>query len=72
MRAHPDIRPTRWAALTALLTTSVLLTACGSGGSGGSDGGSGPARSGGTLTFAVGSDAGCVDPQQVEIGRAHV
>lgn len=65
MRAHPDIRPTRWAALTALLTTSVLLTACGSGGSGGSDGGSGPARSGGTLTFAVGSDAGCVDPQQV-------
>ncbi|MFF5306635.1 ABC transporter substrate-binding protein [Streptomyces sp. NPDC013161] len=65
MRAHPDIRPTRWAALTALLTTSVLLTACGSGGSGGSDGGSGPARSGGTLTFAVGSDAGCADPQQV-------
>ncbi|WP_405854599.1 ABC transporter substrate-binding protein [Streptomyces sp. NBC_01515] len=65
MRAHPDIRPTRWATLTALLTTSVLLTACGSGGSGGSDGGSGPAKSGGTLTFAVGSDAGCVDPQQV-------
>ncbi|WP_405988119.1 ABC transporter substrate-binding protein [Streptomyces sp. NBC_00986] len=65
MRAHPDIRPTRWTALTALLTTSVLLTACGSGGSDGSDSGSGPARSGGTLTFAVGSDAGCVDPQQV-------
>ena len=66
MRAHPDIRPTRWAALAALLTTSVLLTACGSGG-GGSDsgGGSGPAKSGGTLTFAVSSDAGCVDPQQV-------
>lgn len=64
MRAHPDIRPTRWAALAALLTTSVLLTACGSGDSG-SDGGSGPAKSGGTLTFAVGSDAGCVDPQQV-------
>jgi peptide/nickel transport system substrate-binding protein len=62
--AHPDIRPTRWAALAALLTTSVLLTACGSGG-GGSDSGSGPAQSGGTLTFAVGSDAGCVDPQQV-------
>jgi len=65
VRAHPDIRPTRWAALTALLTTSVLLTACGSGSSGGSAGGSGPAKSGGTLTFAVGSDAGCVDPQQV-------
>ncbi|WP_406131185.1 ABC transporter substrate-binding protein [Streptomyces sp. NBC_00989] len=65
MRAHPDIRPTRWAALAALLTTSVLLTACGSGSSGGSGSGSGPAKSGGTLTFAVGSDAGCVDPQQV-------
>ncbi|WP_019071730.1 ABC transporter substrate-binding protein [Streptomyces hokutonensis] len=64
MRAHPDIRPTRWTALAALLTTSVLLTACGSGG-GGSDSGGGQARSGGTLTFAVGSDAGCVDPQQV-------
>ncbi|WP_329241820.1 ABC transporter substrate-binding protein [Streptomyces sp. NBC_01478] len=64
MRAHPDIRSTRWAALAALLTTSVLLTACGSGG-GGTDSGSGPAKSGGTLTFAVGSDAGCVDPQQV-------
>ncbi|MDH6214497.1 ABC transporter substrate-binding protein [Streptomyces pseudovenezuelae] len=64
MTAHPDIRPTRWAALAALLTTSVLLTACGSG-AGGSDGGSGRAASGGTLTFAVGSDAGCVDPQQV-------
>ena len=60
MRAHPDIRPNRSAALAALLTTSVLLTACGSGSSGG-----GPAKSGGTLTFAVGSDAGCVDPQQV-------
>lgn len=64
MRAHPDIRPTRWTALAALLTTSVLLTACGSGG-GGSDSGGGKAQSGGTLTFAVGSDAGCVDPQQV-------
>ncbi|WP_329352731.1 ABC transporter substrate-binding protein [Streptomyces sp. NBC_01261] len=64
MRAHPDIRPARWTALTALLTTSILLTACGSGG-GGSDSGSGQAKSGGTLTFAVGSDSGCVDPQQV-------
>jgi peptide/nickel transport system substrate-binding protein len=64
VRAHPDIRPARWAALAALLTTSVLLAACGSSDSG-SDSGSGPAKSGGTLTFAVGSDAGCVDPQQV-------
>ncbi|MFK0150666.1 ABC transporter substrate-binding protein [Streptomyces sp. NPDC090493] len=64
MTALPDFRPSRWAPLAALLTTSVLLTACGSGDDG-SGGGSGRARSGGTLTFAVGSDAGCVDPQQV-------
>ncbi|WP_329297461.1 ABC transporter substrate-binding protein [Streptomyces sp. NBC_00659] len=64
MRALPDFRSPRWAALTALLTTSVLLTACGSG-TGGSGAGDGKPRSGGTLTFAVGSDAGCVDPQQV-------
>jgi peptide/nickel transport system substrate-binding protein len=62
--ALPDFRPSRWAPLAALLTTSVLLTACGSGDDG-SGGGSGQAKSGGTLTFAVGSDAGCVDPQQV-------
>ena len=65
MTALPDSRPTRWAALAALVTTSVLLSACSSSGSGSSGSGSGPARSGGTLTFAVGSDAGCVDPQQV-------
>ncbi|MER6537741.1 ABC transporter substrate-binding protein [Streptomyces sp900105755] len=64
MTALPDFRPSRWAPLAALLTTSVLLTACGSGDDG-SGGGSGRAKSGGTLTFAVGSDAGCVDPQQV-------
>ncbi|MFF7468745.1 ABC transporter substrate-binding protein [Streptomyces sp. NPDC008092] len=64
MTALPDFRPSRWAPLAALLTTSVLLTACGSGDDG-SGAGSGRARSGGTLTFAVGSDAGCVDPQQV-------
>jgi len=62
--ALPDVRTSRWAALTALVTTSVLLTACGSGG-GDSGSGSGQPKSGGTLTFAVGSDAGCVDPQQV-------
>ncbi|QFZ72090.1 ABC transporter substrate-binding protein [Streptomyces fagopyri] len=64
MTALPDFRTPRWATLSALLTTSVLLTACGSSGEG-SDSGSGRAKSGGTLTFAVGSDAGCVDPQQV-------
>ncbi|WP_425443536.1 ABC transporter substrate-binding protein [Streptomyces monashensis] len=46
------------------MTTSVLLAACGSGG-GDAGSGTGQPRSGGTLTFAVGSDAGCVDPQQV-------
>ncbi|MFJ4849608.1 MULTISPECIES: ABC transporter substrate-binding protein [unclassified Streptomyces] len=46
------------------MTTGVLLTACGSG-TGGSGAGTGRPSSGGTLTFAVGSDAGCVDPQQV-------
>lgn len=64
MTALSDVRTSRWAALTALVTTSVLLTACGSGG-GDSGSGSGQPKSGGTLTFAVGSDAGCVDPQQV-------
>ncbi|MGW1801464.1 ABC transporter substrate-binding protein [Streptomyces sp. NPDC001984] len=64
MTAFSDVRTSRWAALTALVTTSVLLTACGSGG-GDSGSGSGQPESGGTLTFAVGSDAGCVDPQQV-------
>ncbi|MER5402793.1 ABC transporter substrate-binding protein [Streptomyces sp. NPDC002599] len=64
MRALPDFRSPRWAALTALLTTTVLLAACGSG-TDGSGAGNGKPRSGGTLTFAVGSDAGCVDPQQV-------
>lgn len=63
MTALPDFRLSRWAPLAALLTTSVLLTACGSGGDD-SGSGSGQAKSGGTLTFAVGSDAGCVDPQQ--------
>ncbi|MFJ3899851.1 ABC transporter substrate-binding protein [Streptomyces sp. NPDC090083] len=64
MTALSDVRTSQWAALTALLTTSVLLTACGSGG-GDSEGASGQPKSGGTLTFAVGSDSGCVDPQQV-------
>ncbi|MGW6483613.1 ABC transporter substrate-binding protein [Streptomyces sp. NPDC055059] len=70
MTALPDFRhsrpafsTSRWAPLAALLTTSVLLTACGSSGDG-SGSGSGQPKSGGTLTFAVSSDAGCVDPQQ--------
>ncbi|MFG2472352.1 ABC transporter substrate-binding protein [Streptomyces canus] len=64
MRAIPHFRSSRWASLTALATTGVLLTACGSSGDG-SGAGSGQPKSGGTLTFAVGSDSGCVDPQQV-------
>nr|WP_239134866.1 ABC transporter substrate-binding protein [Streptomyces sp. SID12488] len=51
--------------MTALLSTSVLLTACSSGSGSSSSNDSGRATSGGTLTFAVGSDSGCVDPQQV-------
>ncbi|MFC0042320.1 ABC transporter substrate-binding protein [Actinomadura rayongensis] len=42
--------------------STLLLSACGSGDG---DAGTGSPSSGGTLTFAVGSDAGCVDPQQV-------
>jgi peptide/nickel transport system substrate-binding protein len=51
--------------LPALLAAaSLALAACGgSAAATGSD--AGPPRSGGTLRFAVGSDAGCVDPQQV-------
>lgn len=64
MTALPASTSPRWAALAALLTTSVLLTACGSGTDGSGTGSTTP-KSGGTLTFAVGSDAGCVDPQQV-------
>ncbi|WP_432020492.1 ABC transporter substrate-binding protein [Streptomyces sp. 1222.5] len=64
MTVLSQVRTSRWAALTALVTTSVLLTACGSDGDD-SGSGTGQPKSGGTLTFAVGSDAGCVDPQQV-------
>ncbi|MEV7342133.1 ABC transporter substrate-binding protein [Streptomyces sp. NPDC093544] len=65
MISRPDSRPTRWAALAALVTSSLLLSACTSSSSDSSTSDSGPAKSGGTLTFAVGSDVGCVDPQQV-------
>lgn len=48
------------------LSTLLALTACGGAGaqSPAADGGGDPV-SGGTLRFAVGSDAGCIDPQQV-------
>jgi peptide/nickel transport system substrate-binding protein len=50
---------------TTLSVAVLVLTACGTD-SGGSDAaGGGEPQSGGTLTFAVSSDAGCVDPQQV-------
>ncbi|EXG82228.1 ABC transporter substrate-binding protein [Cryptosporangium arvum] len=45
------------------VTAALALAACG--GSPGGSGSSGTPQSGGTLTFAVGSDQGCVDPQQV-------
>lgn len=55
----------RWSpgvAAVALATAALALSACGSSGDTGTTGGP---RPGGTLTFAVGSDAGCLDPQQV-------
>jgi peptide/nickel transport system substrate-binding protein len=62
---HPDSRPARWAALAALVTSGLLLSACSSSSDAGSSNGNTQPKSGGTLTFAVGSDAGCADPQQV-------
>ena len=61
------------AAAATLATAALLLSACSGSSSGsGSTNAAGSdqadvanAKSGGTLTFAVGSDAGCVDPQQV-------
>jgi peptide/nickel transport system substrate-binding protein len=51
-------------ALAALAAAAaVTLSACGEGSA--TSTASGPPHSGGTLTFAVGSDAGCMDPQQV-------
>src|SRR3954451_17784871 len=52
----------------AALAAALLLTACGGGGGDTATGGAadpGAPQPGGTLRFAVGSDAGCVDPQQV-------
>ncbi|MFC6083586.1 ABC transporter substrate-binding protein [Sphaerisporangium aureirubrum] len=68
MHQNPQSTVVRRRLVTTLAVTgSILLTAaCGPGGVGtaGSSGGSTP-KAGGTLTFAVGSYAGCVDPQQV-------
>lgn len=72
---RPTPRPGRWATAalpSAALATTLLLAGCGqSSGTAGAapgTGGTGPDGSpvpGGTLTVAVASDAGCVDPQQV-------
>uniref|UniRef100_UPI000594F408 ABC transporter substrate-binding protein n=1 Tax=Nocardia higoensis TaxID=228599 RepID=UPI000594F408 len=52
-------------ALALAGVVTLFTTACGAGGGPGGSGDAGPPKSGGTLTFAVGSDAGCIDPQQV-------
>ncbi|MEV1023672.1 ABC transporter substrate-binding protein [Streptomyces sp. NPDC050264] len=63
-RARPRV-PRTTVALTALTATTVLA-----GCSGGTQaaGGDGPPRTGGTLTYAVGSDLACADPQQAGNG----
>ncbi|WP_029432012.1 ABC transporter substrate-binding protein [Blastococcus sp. URHD0036] len=59
-------RSARRAAPVLITAAALLLTACGSDDGGGSAAAAaGEPQSGGTLTFAVSSDAGCVDPQQV-------
>ncbi|MEB8337521.1 ABC transporter substrate-binding protein [Streptomyces endophyticus] len=59
-------RPARMFWLPALtLTTLFSVGACGGAASGGQKDDAGPPRSGGNLAFAVGTDAGCLDPQQV-------
>ncbi|MFD1517226.1 ABC transporter substrate-binding protein [Pseudonocardia yunnanensis] len=66
MRSLPV--PFRWRLPAAVLGTVVVLglAACGSGGTSAQPGAdAGPPQPGGTLTFAVSSDQGCLDPQQV-------
>src|SRR5690625_1480147 len=46
-------------------TALLALTACGGDGSADATGADAKPVNGGTLKFAVGSDAGCIDPQQV-------
>ncbi|MCD0450915.1 ABC transporter substrate-binding protein [Actinocorallia sp. API 0066] len=57
-------RGRRLHALPIALVALLPLAACASGGAD-DDGGATTARPGGTLTFAVATDAGCADPQQV-------
>lgn len=52
-------------ALAVLAATALTVSACGGESTSGSAGSAGEPKTGGTLTFAVGSDTGCVDPQQV-------
>jgi len=61
-RGHGGLR-----AAAAALTTSaaLLLAACGSGTTADPGADAGPPTPGGTLRFAVSSEGGCLDPQQV-------
>ncbi|ODU01262.1 MAG: ABC transporter substrate-binding protein [Pseudonocardia sp. SCN 72-86] len=61
-RGHGGLRAAA-AALTA--SAALLLAACGSGAATGPGADAGPPTPGGTLRFAVSSDQGCLDPQQV-------
>lgn len=64
MSRTPACRPgRRLRALPIALAALLPLAACAPGKPDG--GGTGTPRPGGTLTFAVGTDAGCADPQQV-------
>ena len=67
MSTLPRRGPAARIALTAVAALSALtLAACGAGGApAGGSADAGPPQAGGTLTFAVSSDQGCVDPQQV-------
>lgn len=51
--------------LVLALAVAASSSACGGAASGSSGADAGPPRSGGNLTFAVATDAGCLDPQQV-------
>src|SRR2546426_1029540 len=55
-------RPSVIAVATAV-SLSLVLTACGSSG-GGTAGSAGAPVSGGTLTYAINTDADCLDPHQ--------
>ncbi|GAA3564537.1 ABC transporter substrate-binding protein [Amycolatopsis ultiminotia] len=55
----------RRAVVAAVVALGVSAAGACSSGSAGGSGSDGPPQPGGTLTFAVSSDAGCADPQQV-------